>query len=275
MSKIAEMRNQAYYDSRSSCQDNVNKYNYSDPILQQNDYYVSNKNFIFNYIQKPKEIKSHIERKNYYNKINLDNVKYERPKKAFIDRNDCLDKNFKDKSPIIPELPHKKQVLTEYEKKNHQEKIKRKPKTVNPQPDNVFNFNSFEKIKNKKKIPETAVPSKNYTKTENSKMAYNYYLNQKPQKGYDEKGQKDNLNDLFKRNLTTGNIYMERPHKKVNYKNTEVQKIFENGKNNIPIGYKEPTKKIGKDDFDEMAISALNNFDNIRKNGRKPLKKDF
>jgi hypothetical protein len=50
MSKIAEMRNQAYYDSRSSCQDNVNKYNYSDPILQQNDYYVSNKNFIFNYI---------------------------------------------------------------------------------------------------------------------------------------------------------------------------------------------------------------------------------
>jgi hypothetical protein len=40
---MEEMRKQAYYDSRLSCKDNVNKYrNFSDPILQQNDNYVSN-----------------------------------------------------------------------------------------------------------------------------------------------------------------------------------------------------------------------------------------
>lgn len=41
--RMEEMRKQAYYDSRLSCKDNVNKYrNFSDPILQQNDNYVSN-----------------------------------------------------------------------------------------------------------------------------------------------------------------------------------------------------------------------------------------
>lgn len=40
--QIEEMRKQAYYDSHLSCKDNVNKYrNFSDPILQQNDNYVS------------------------------------------------------------------------------------------------------------------------------------------------------------------------------------------------------------------------------------------
>ena len=106
-------------------------------------------------------------------------------------------------------------------------------------------------------------------------MYYNHYLDIKPPKNYNEKGRKDNLNDLFERNLTKGNSYMERPHKKVNYKNTEVQKIFEDGKKNIPVGYKEPTAKIGTADFDIMSSSALNNFDSIRKHGRKPLKKDF
>ena len=122
---------------------------------------------------------------------------------------------------------------------------------------------------------ETAIPSKNYTKLENSKMPYNYYFNEKVPKIYNEKGRKDNLNEIFKRSLTAGNLNRERPHKKVNYKNTEVQKIFEKGKKNLPVGYKEPTKKIGNGDFDELADAALNNFDNVRKNGRKPLKKDF
>lgn len=275
MSKIAEMRKQAYYDSHLSCKNNKDKYNFSDPILQQKDNYVSNLKYIIALIQKTKEIKSHIESKNYFKKIDLNNVKYERPKKAFIDRNDCLDKNFKDKSSIIPQVPHKRQVLKEYEKKNHQEKIKRKPKTAIPQADNVFNFSSIDKIRNKKKFGEFSKPSKNYTKNQNSKMSYNYYLNEKPQKGYNEKGRKDNLNDLLKRNLTAGNLNMERTHKKVNYKNTEVQEIFEKGKNNLPVGYKELTNKIGHSDFDKLADSALNNFDNIRKNGRKPLKRDF
>ena len=41
--KIEDLRKQAYYDSHLSCRDNVNKYmNWSDPILQQKENYVSN-----------------------------------------------------------------------------------------------------------------------------------------------------------------------------------------------------------------------------------------
>ena len=230
--------------------------------------------FIYNFSKKTKEIKSHIESQNYFNKINLDNAKCERPKKSFIERNDCLDKDFKDKSPITPQVPQKKPIK-DYEKRNHREKIVRKPKTIIPQSDNVFNFEPPEKNKNRKKQVEEQVPSNYYRKIENTKMYYNHYLDIKPPKNYDEKGRKDNLKDLFEINSTKRNSYMDRPHKKVIYKNTEVQQIFENGKNNLPVGYKELTKTVGRDDFDEMSNSALNNFDSIRKNGRKPLKRDF
>ena len=40
--QIDQQRKQAYFDSYSSCRENVNKYrNCSDPILQQKDNYVS------------------------------------------------------------------------------------------------------------------------------------------------------------------------------------------------------------------------------------------
>ena len=175
----------------------------------------------------------------------------------------------------MPQVAHKKPGLKEHEKRNHKEKIVRNPKTLIPQRDNVFNFEPPEKNKNRKKAAEEPVPSNYYKKTENTKMYYNHYLDIKPPKTYNEKGRKDNLNDLFEANLTKGNSYMDRPHKKVNYKNTEVQKIFEDGEKNIPVGYKEPTAKIGASNFDVMSSSALNNFDNIRKHGRKPLKRDF
>jgi hypothetical protein len=106
-------------------------------------------------------------------------------------------------------------------------------------------------------------------------MYYNHYLDIKPPRNYNKKGNKDNLNELFGRNLTQGNPFVERPHKKVTYKNTEVQQIFENGKNNLPVGYKELPTPPGKTDFDEKSNYASKNIDNIRKNGRKPLKKDF
>lgn len=207
--------------------------------------------------------------------MNLENSKIARPKKTFIERNDCLDNNMKDKSPFIPEIPHKKAILNQYEKNNHRDKIVRKAKTVIPQEDNAFNFQPLGKTKNQKKLVEIQVPSNYYKKSENTKMYYNHYLNIKPPKDYNERGRKDNINDIFGGNWTQGNKYMERPHKKVNYKNTEVQQIFEKGKDNIPVGYKEPPARPGKGDFDEFASSALKNYESIRKNGRKPLKKDF
>ena len=139
----------------------------------------------------------------------------------------------------------------------------------------MFNFEPPEKYKNKKRALEGQVPSNYYKKTENTKMYYNHYLDIKPPKNYNEKARKDNLKDLFRKNLTEGNSYMERPHKKVTYKNTEVNEIFEKGKNYIPVRYKEPTPNVEKDNFAQMAHSAFNNYDSIRKNGRKPLKRDF
>ena len=207
--------------------------------------------------------------------MNLYNSKIARPKKTFIERNDCLDNNMKDKSPFIPEIPHKKAILNQYEKNNHRDKIVRKAKTVIPQEDNAFNFQPLGKTKNQKKLVEIQVPSNYYKKSENTKMYYNHYLNIKPPKDYNERGRKDNINDIFGGNWTQGNKYMERPHKKVNYKNTEVQQIFDNGKNNIPVGYKELPTNPGNVDFYELSSSVRNNIENIKKNGRKPLKKDF
>ena len=276
---IEELRRQAYFDAQLSRKANVDKYrNYADPILQQNNFYVSVLQFKYtNYIkliQKLKEAKPHIESKNYFKKIDRIKEKIEKPKKTFIGSKDCLDKEFKDKTPFVPEVPHKKPVA-EYEKINHRNKIERRPKTVIPQEDNAFNFEPPEKGKTQKKMVEEQVPSNYYKKTENSKNYYNHWLNIKPPKTYNDKGRKDNINDLFNRNLTAGNLNKERPHKKVNYKNTEVQQIFEKGKVNIPVGYKEPPARPGKGDFDEFASSALKNYESIRKNGRKPLKKDF
>jgi hypothetical protein len=208
--------------------------------------------------------------------MNIEKSKIARPKKTFIERNDCLDKNMNDKSPLVPEVPHKKVILNEYEKQNHREKIVRNPKTFIPQEDNAFNFQPLGKGRDQKRKAENPVPSNYYKKSENAKMSYNHYLSERPPKSYNEKGRKDNIEELFgKKKTEGGNSYMDRPHKKVNYKYTGVQQIFDSGKYNIPVGYKEPTVNPGKVDFDLMSDSAKNNIENIKKNGRKPLQRDF
>ena len=188
--------------------------------------------------------------------------------------NDCLDKELKDKTPIIPQLPKKKPLINEYEKRNHVEKIKRKPLKYLSQPDNAFNFNPPTKNKTQKKMVTEQVPSNYYKKMENSKNAYNHLLNEKNLKKIESKARKDNLKEIF-RNNTEENVYKERLHRKVNYKDTEVNQIFEKGKNNIPVGYKELTTNPVKVDFNQLSTSAKNNYEIIKKNGRKPLKKDF
>ena len=110
-----------------------------------------------------------------------------------------------------------------------------------------------------------------YQKIEDSKNAYTHLINEKQSKKYDCDAVKDNLNAVFGNNMN----YKEKIRRKVNYKDTEVNQIFEKGKNNIPVGYKELTPTPGKVDFNQLSNFAKNNFDNLRKNGRKPLKKDF
>jgi len=209
--------------------------------------------------------------------MNLAKNKISRPNKTFIEQKDCLDKELKDKTPLRPQLPKKKPLIGEYEKRNHVEKIKRKPLTYISQPDNAFNFNPPQKQKAQKKMTTEQIPSNYYKKIQNSKNAFNHYLidkKEKPKINFEQNARKDNLNEIFKYN-PEGNNYKERLHKKVNFKDTEVNQIFEKGKNNLPVGYVELTPNPGKVDFNQLSTHAKNNFENLRKNGRKPLKKDF
>ena len=94
----------------------------------------------------------------------------------------------------------------------------------------------------------------------------------KPVASYNQQGRKDNLNDLFGNNE---NDIKERPHKRVDPQKTNSKHIFDFGNNNIPVGYKEIPAYPGKGDFEQLSSSAKNNIENVRKNGRKPLKGDF
>ena len=114
--------------------------------------------------------------------MNLEKSKISRPNKTFIEQKDCLDKELKDKTPIVPQLPHKKPVTGDYEKRVHVEKIKRQPIKYISQPDNAFNFQPPQKEKTKKKMATEQVPSNYYKKIENSKNAFNHWLNEKPSK---------------------------------------------------------------------------------------------
>ena len=204
--------------------------------------------------------------------MNKDKLIEERPKKKVIKENTCLDKNFNDCTPIVPEVPHRKpEITSEYEKRLHHEKIERPPITRIPQKDNVFNFEP-EKEKNHKKRFEGQVPSQYYVKYSNREMLSNQSGDYKPLSTYNQQGRKDNLNNIFGSNE---NDIKERPHKKVDPEKNNTKHIFDFGKNNIPVGYKEISSSPGKGDFKQLSSSAKNNIENVRKNGRKPLKKDF
>ena len=106
--------------------------------------------------------------------MNLAKNKISRPNKTFIEQKDCLDKELKDKTPLRPQLPKKKPLLGEYEKRNHVEKIKRKPLTYISQPDNAFNFNPPQKPKTQKKMTTEQVPSNYNKKKQTKKNGFNH-----------------------------------------------------------------------------------------------------
>ena len=66
----------------------------------------------------------------------------------------------------MPQLPQKKPIMKDYEKRIHVEKIKRKPITYISQPDNAFNFQPPQKEKNKIRMATEPVPSNYYQKIE-------------------------------------------------------------------------------------------------------------
>ena len=270
-----ELSKQAYMDASASRKANLDKFNYkSDPILQQNDYYV--RKIIINFqllifLQKVPQCKLRPESQNYYNKLNSDIAKPERPKKKFIGGKDCLNKDFSDITPKYENIPHRKpEVAKDYEYRLHQEK-NRNAKTNIRQTDNIFNFAPPEKERPKKKQFNGEFPSKYYKDFYNRGMLSNQIgENVKPQKKYEGNQNKDNIKFYIGENEN------ERFHKKVEKTGkTGVQQLLENNQVVYPPKYKEPTAKPGSILPEQLIPIAKSNIETIEKHGKNKRKIDF
>ena len=272
--QFTELSKQAFMDASISRKANMDKFNYkSDPILQQNDQYVSLITIYFNFslFQKIKECKLHPESQNYFNKLNSEISKPERPKKKFIGGKDCLNKEFSDITPKNENIPHRRpDVSKEYEERLHQEN-NRNAKTNIRQSDNIFNFEPAEKERPKKKQFNGEFPSKYYKDFYNRGMLSNQLgENVKPQRKYEGNQNKDNIKFFIGENSN------ERIHKKVDRTGkTNVQELFENSEVRYPPKYKEPTPKPGSVTADQLIPIAKSNIEKIGKNGKNKRKIDF
>ena len=270
--KFNELSRQAYLDSSNSRKANMNKFNYkSDPILQQNDYYVSKNNLISKKFQQAPQYKLRPESQNYYKKLNEEISKPERPKKKFIGGRDCLNKDFSDITPKNDNIPHRRpEVTKDYENRLHQEK-QRNAKTNIRQTDNIFNFEPPEKERPKKKPFKGEFPSKYYKDFHNRAMLSNQIGEDvKPAKKYEGKQNKDSIR------FFVGEGENERMHKKVEKSGkTNVQDLFENNQVVYPPKYKEPTAKPGSVTADELIPIAKSNIEKIEKNGKNKRRIDF
>lgn len=255
--KLSEMRKQAYLDAYNAKRSNLDKHrNFADPILQGNDYY------------KVPEYKSHIESKNYYSNISSKTENFqEKPKIKKLPNKDNLDKKLIDKNPLPPNKTQS-QITIDYEKRLHEEPKERKAITRKVESDNVFNFEPLKEKGHLKKF-EGEFPSNFYTRESNRKT--NYVESYLPSKIYNNEGRKDNIKEVIENEDL--NEVGRRRRKEV--KKTEVEEIFERGKNYLPVRYEEPTPIPGKGDFNALKEVAISNVPNIRKNGRKYMGKDF
>ena len=265
-----ELSKQAYLDSSNSRKANMDKFNYkSDPILQQNDYYVSN--ILIFIIQSIPQHKIRPESQNYFNKLNANISRPERPKKKFIGGKDCLNKDFSDITPKNENIPHRKSEVTkDYENRLHQDN-KRNAKTNIRQSDNIFNFEPPEKERPKKKQFNGEFPSKYYKDFYNRGMLSNQFgENVKKQRQYEGNQNKDNIKYFI------GESENERIHKKVEKSGkTNVQQLLENNEVLYPPKYKEPTAKPGTVNIEQLIPIAKSNIEKIEKNGKNKRKIDF
>lgn len=256
--KLSEMRKQAYLDAHNSRLSNLDKHrNFADPILQGNSYY-----------KKP-EYKEHIESKNYYSHLSSKNEQ-EPPKVQRLPNNkENLDEKLIDVNPLPPAKTKSKTTL-EYEERLSKEHKERLPIKKKIQDDNVFNFNEPEKGKEHFKKFEGQFPSDFYTRESNRKT--NYIGNHLPSKIYGEfskEGRKDVVKNFFEEKDLNKIGNNDNQGGRRNVKKTEVEEIFERGKNYLPVRYQEPTPIPGKVEFDSLKEIAVDNIPNIRKNGRK------
>ena len=266
--KINDPGRQAYLDSIKSRQANIERFKFkSDPILQQNDYYVSkyNPNIIFIIKQHVKEYKFRPESENYYSKLNAEIAKPERAHKKYVSTKDCLNKEFSDVSPMIENIPHRSQKVTkEYEKRIHKENNKL-PKKYIQQSDNIFNFAPPEKEKPKKKMFKGEFPSKYYKDFYNRGMLPNQLGEKTKERKYEGEMVKDNIKNFI------GEGKEELFHIKIDKNGkTAVQDLI---KSDIkyPPKYKEPTIKPGMIKVEQLLPYAKENIKRIEKNGKNKI----
>ena len=265
-----ELGKQAYLDSINARKANMDKFNFkSDPILQQNDYYVSSNFNYINNIQNIKEYKPREESKNYFTKLNAEIAKPERAHKKIVLSKDCLNKEFNDISPLIENIPHRSMKVTkEYEKRIHQEN-NRMPKKYVQQSDNIFNFDPPEKEKPKKK-KLTGEPSKFYKNFYNRGILPNQLGEKTKERKYEGEMLKNNIKDFIGENKDA--IF----HKKIEKKGkSTVQQLLENGDIRYPPNYKEPTVKPGMIEVEKLIPIAKENMKRIEKNGKCKRDIDF
>ena len=266
--KIYELGRQAYLDSVNSRQANIDRFKVkTDPILQQNDYYVSKQNYnALNILQSIKQYKLRPEAQNYYSKLNEEIAKPERPHKKLVSTKDCLNKEFVDISPKIENIPHRSQKVTkEYEKRIHKENNKLAKKFIK-QSDNIFNFEPLEKEKPKKKMFKGEFPSKHYKNFSNRGM-FSFQLGEKTkERKYEGEMVKENIKDFI------GEEKKEIPHKKIERPGkTSVQELFEKNEIRYPPKYKEPTIKPGMINPEQLLPIAKENMKKIEKNGKNKI----
>ena len=263
-----ELGRQAYLDSTKSRQANIDRYKVkTDPILQQNDYYVSK--IIYNILiilQSIKEYRLRPESQNYYSKLNAEIAKPERAHKKLVSTKDCLNKEFNDVSPMIENIPHRSQKVTkEYEKRLHQENNKL-PKKFIKQSDNIFNFEPLEKEKPKKKMFKGEFPSKHYRDFSNRAMLPNQLGEKTKERKYEGEMVKENIKNFI------GEGKKEIPHKKIERPGkTSVQEFFEKNEIRYPPKYKEPTIKPGMIKVEQLLPIAKENMKKIEKNGKNKI----
>lgn len=258
--KLAEMRKQAYLDAHKGRLSNLDKHrNFADPILQGNDYY-----------KKP-EYKEHIESKNYYS--HLSSNEYQPTKVTRLDKEN-LDEKLIDINPLKPNKTKNKETV-DYEKYVVDEEGKERQGIKRKTPeDNAFNFNPPEKQKDLLKKYEGEFPSSFYTRDSNRKS--NFIGNHLPSKVYGEfsnEGRRDVMGNLIEHQDL--NKIGNNNGRRRNVKKTEVEEIFERGKNYIPVRYQEPTPIPPKVEFNALKEIAMENVPNIRKNGKKYLGKEI
>ena len=240
----------------------------ANPILQNSEQYVTKK-IIF---QQPKnQNRPRIETKNY-NVRNLGYKEPERPKKKVIEVKDCLNSNFKDQSEQIDNKPKKKVLAEEYEKKIHKpqpksikmiEEARGKKDTMN----DIFLGKAEEKEYrfSKRQIKNGGIPSYETLRI-NQQFNNNNLNNNKINEYRNDILKKYNTDHLFNQG-SDSDYNNERSHKKIFPLNSNMGDILAH--DNVPKGYDVYSSKPNEVNYKTLVNSLPDNFDNIKKYGKK------